>query len=106
MANYGSDKAISMGGALPGQVVNGLVDVYDRLKRGGAPVFVVATFETDYVKTYPNGDKPDEPVLKLTRVEVTAGEDEATVLALLDRLQAARNGERTLATVQGELGVG
>lgn len=106
MARYGDDRALSLGGALPGQVVNGLVDAYDRLVKSGAPVFVVATFETDYVKTYPHGDKPDEPVLKLTRVEVTTGEDEATVLALLDRLQAARNGERTLAVVQGELGVG
>jgi hypothetical protein len=103
---FGDDKALSMGGSLPGEVANGLVSVYDRLRKTGNPVFVAAVFEVDYVKTYPHGDKPDEPVLKLVRVEVGQGADEQALHEMIDRLSAARNGEPTLTSVQGELPVG
>ena len=103
MAKFGDGKALSLGGSLPGEIVNGLVDAYDRFRKTGNPVFVAAVFGVDYVKTYPHGGKPDEPVLKLLRVEVGAGDDEQALIEMIDRLQAARNGEPTLASVQGEL---
>lgn len=98
MAKYGDDKALSMGGALPGQVVNGLVEKYERLCKTADTVYCVVAMRTDYVKFRPDGSKPDEPVLKVAAVEVGEGEDEQTLVTMMDRLRAARNGEETLAS--------
>lgn len=103
MTKFGDDVALSLGGTLPPPFVNGLPAIYKRLCAGGAPVFAVVTISTNYVKHFPDGDQPDEPVLYLARIEPASGDDEADLLKMMDRLQSERNGAPSLASSQGEL---
>lgn len=92
---FGDDKALSLGGTLPQEPVNGLLGIYPRLcDRSGDTVYAVVALRADYVKVYSLGESPDEPVLRVVAVEPVDGDDEATLTGIMSKRRAARTRDR------------
>ncbi len=87
--------AVTISGQRPGEELNGLEELHDKLMEADADD-VVAVVVIRRVKRVLPDDKDSYPVVRLARIEPVAVDDVPEATAMLERAYAARTGNEAL----------